>query len=314
VPRPDRIDDWHEILILHTAVEEGLVEALERPRSASEVASALRLDARAVNVVARALAGYGYVAEDADGRLALTERGHRLLSPGEDEGDPAADVALSTRAIRAHLHLAEVLRTGRKVDEVSAGDRLTRERFMRSMRHVASVRAPHTVAALGAPSGGGRLLDVGGGPGTYARHFARAGWQVTVMDLPESLELSAEELARDGIATVPGDATAGLPQGPWDCIYLGNFVHLFDGATAASLVGRAGAAIASGGLLALQEVVLESPQGPRFGVMMLLATDGGGSYSEADYRAWMAAAGCPHERTVSLDEGWHHLLLGRKPG
>ncbi len=55
------------------------------------------------------------------------------------------------RAIKAHLHLGEVLRTGRKVDEVSAGDRLTRERFMRSMRHVASVRAPHTVAALGTP-------------------------------------------------------------------------------------------------------------------------------------------------------------------
>jgi SAM-dependent methyltransferase len=289
------------------------VAALQRPRSASEVASALRLDARAVGVVARALEGYGYLAEDADGRLALTERGHRLLSSGEDEGDPAADVALSTRAIRAHLHLADVLRTGKKVDEVPAGDRLTRERFMRSMRHVASVRAPHTVAALGTPPRGARLLDVGGGPGTYARHFARAGWQVTVMDLPESLEIAAEELARDGIATLAGDATDGLPPGSWDCVYLGNFVHLFDRNTAASLVGRAGAAIAPGGLLALQEVVLESPQGPRFGVLMLLATDGGGSYPEADYLAWMAAAGCPHEKTVPLDEGWHHLLIGRKP-
>ena len=312
MPRPDRIDDWHEILIVHAAVEEGLVAALERPRSASEVAGALGLDARATGVVARALEGYGYLVEDADGRLALTERGRRLLEPGEDEGDPAADMALSTRAIRAHLHLGEVLRNGRKVDEVSAGDRMTRERFMRSMRHVASVRAPHTVAALGTPPEGARLLDIGGGPGTYARAFARAGWQVTVMDLPESLELSAEELARDGIATVPGDALAGLPPGPWDCVYLGNVVHLFDGATAASLVGRAGAAVARGGLLALQEVVLESPQGPRFGVLMLLATDGGGSYPEADYRAWMAAAGCPHERTVSLDEGWHKLLIGRK--
>jgi hypothetical protein len=313
VPRPDRIDDWHEILIVHTAVEEGLVAALERPRSASEVASALRLDARAVGVVARALEGYGYLAEDADGRLALTERGHRLLSPGEDEGDPAADLALSTRAIRAHLNLAEVLRTGRKVDEVSAGDRLTRERFMRSMRHVASVRAPHTIAALPPPREGARLLDVGGGPGTYARAFARAGWSVTVMDLPESLELSAEELAADDIAAAPGNALDGIPDGPWDCVYMGNFVHLFDGATAASLVGRAGAAVAPGGALALQEVTLESPQGPRFGVLMLLATDGGGVYPEADYRAWMAAAGCPHERTVAIDEGWHHLIIGRKP-
>ncbi len=50
-----------------------------------------------------------------------------------------------------------------------------------------------------------------------------------------------------------------------------------------------------------------------FGVLMLLATDGGGVYPESDYRAWMAAAGCPHERSVAIDEGWHHLIIGRKP-
>jgi len=312
VPRPDRIDDWREVLIVGAAEETGLVGAYERATEPVEAARALGLDPRAVRIVCGALQDYGYLEDAGDGRLALTARGRGLLGPAEDGSDPSADLALSARAIRAHLALPEVLRTGRRLDDVSRGDRATRERFLRAMRHVAATRVPVTVAEIGPPPPGGRLLDVGGGPGTYARALARAGWEVTVMDLPESIELAGEELARDGIAAVAGDATQAVPEGPWEAVYMGNFVHLFDRATASAIVARAGAAVAPGGLLAIQEVLRESPQGARFAVLMMLATDGGESYPESDYRAWMAAAGCPHERTVALEEGWHHLLIGRR--
>jgi hypothetical protein len=183
------------------------------------------------------------------------------------------------------------------------------------MRQVAAPRAAHTVAALGRPAPGARLLDVGGAPGTYARAFAAAGWDVTVLDLPGTLELGEPDLRAAGIATVPGDATRALPDGPWDAVYLGNLVHLLDPPAAAALVARAGAALAAGGTLAVQEVLGDlSPQGPAFGVMMLVSTPGGDAYPEAAYRDWMAAAGCPVERVVALEEGWHHLLLGRRAG
>jgi hypothetical protein len=94
---------------------------------------------------------------------------------------------------------------------------------------------------------------------------------------------------------------------------MGNLVHLFDRDAAASLIARAAAALRPRGLLAVQEVLRDmSPQGAAFGVTMLLATPGGDAYALPDYRDWMAAAGCPIERTVALDEGWHHLLLGRR--
>ena len=90
-------------------------------------------------------------------------------------------------------------------------------------------------------------------------------------------------------------------------------VHLFDRETAQALIARAAAALAPGGALAVQEVLGDlSPQGPGFGVMMLLSTEGGEAYPEADYRNWMDAAGCPLERRVALDEGRHHLLIGRR--
>jgi SAM-dependent methyltransferase len=142
---------------------------------------------------------------------------------------------------------------------------------------------------------------------------ARDGWDVTVLDLPETLEIGAQALADAGVATVAGDAGRALPDGPWDVVYLGNVVHLFGPDDAAALLRRAGAALAPGGVLAVQEMLGDlSPQGPGFGVMMLLSTPAGDAYPEADHRAWMAAAGCPVERVVPIADGWHHLLLGRR--
>ena len=215
--------------------------------------------------------------------------------------------------MRSHLALADSLRTGRPVNDVSAGDAATLERFARAMRHIAAPRAAATVAAAGPPPRGRRLLDVGGAPGTYARAFAAAGWDVTVLDLPGALGVAGDGLRAAGARVVAGDAAAALPDGPWDAVYLGNLVHLFDPDAAGALVARAGAALRAGGLLAVQEVLGDaSPQGPGFGVMMLVSTPGGEAYTEADYRRWMAAAGCPVERVVALEEGWHHLLLGRR--
>jgi SAM-dependent methyltransferase len=300
------------MLIARAALETGLLGALEQARPVEEAADAAGLDRRAARIVGAALVGAGYLEEAGDG-LRATERALALLRPAGEGRDPAGYLHLEERAMRSHLGLDETLRTGRPVDDVSGGDRVTIERFMRAMRQVAAPRAPHTVAALGAPAPGARLLDVGGAPGTYARAFNAAGWDVTVLDQPRTLEVEGAGLRAAGIATVAGNATRALPGDGWDAIYLGNVVHLFDPAAAAALVARAGAALAPGGILAIQEVLGDaSPQGPAFGVMMLLSTPGGDAYPEAAYRDWMALADCPLERAVVLEEGWHHLLLGRR--
>lgn len=313
VPPDPQTGDWRGVLIAHAALESGLLAGFDPPSAPDDAASATGLDPRAVRITATALVAGGYLEPVDEGRLALTGAGAALLSSPSGDGDPAGDLFLEARAMRSHLRLAETLLTGRPLDDVSGGDRLTRARFMRAMRHIAGPRADESAAALGAPRGEGRLLDVGGAPGTYARRFAAAGWDVTVLDLPETLALGEADLAEAGVATVGGDATRALPEGPWDAIYLGNVVHLFAPGVAADLLRRAGAALAPGGILAVQEVLGDlSPQGPGFGVMMLLSTEGGDAYPEADYRAWMAAAGCPLERTVAIARGWHHLLLGRR--
>lgn len=302
--------EWRTALILHAALETGLLAALADPARPEEAARAAGLDARAARIVATALLASGHLEDAGEGAVRLSRSGRELADP---RGDAAGELHLEARAIRSHLRLAETLLTGEPPDDVSAGDRLTRERFQAAMRSIAAPRAEEMAAAVGPPRGGGRLLDVGGAPGTYARRLAAAGWRVTVLDLPETLEIGAPALAAAGVEAVGGDVTRAIPEGPWDAVYLGNVVHLFDRETAAGLLRRAGAALVPGGLLAVQEVLGGvSHQAPGFGVMMLLSTAGGDAWGERDYRDWMAAAGCPLERIVPIARGWHHLLLGHR--
>ena len=313
MPPAGRTVDWREALTALAALETGLLAGFRGGATPQEAARAAGLDARAARIVATALAAQGLLEPAGDGALRTTARGEALLAPAADGTDPAGALHLEARAIRSHLELPDVLDSGRPPDDVSAGDRPTRQRFMRAMRDVTAPRIPEVLAAVGPAPPGGRLLDVGGAPGVHARAFAGDGWDVTVLDLPETLEIGAGDLRAAGVTPVPGDATEGLPEGPWDAVHLGNIAHLLDREAAAALVARAAAALRPGGLLLISEVLGDrSPQGPGFGVMMLVSTAGGDAWTEDEYRGWMAAAGAPLERTVPVEDGWHHLLIARR--
>ncbi|MEQ8834405.1 MAG: methyltransferase [Miltoncostaeaceae bacterium] len=306
--------DWRQALLVHAAVATGLLEAHRAPATPDQAAAATGLDPRGTGIVVRALAGRGVLEPAGAGAHVLTGWGRRLADPPPSpEMDATAALLLEARALINHARLEDLLRGGVPDDDVSEGDAATRLRFMRAMRLVAAPRVPHTVEALGAPWGGARLLDIGGAPGSYARGFAAAGWRVTVMDLPWTLAVGAAELAAAGVATVPGDATQAIPAGPWEVIYLGNLVHLLDPGEAAALILRCAGALTADGVLAVQEVLGDrSPQGPDFGLMMLASTRGGDAYPEAAYRDWLAAAGMEVADVVELEEGAHHLLIGRR--
>lgn len=306
-----QVDDWREILVLAAADETGLLDRAATGGTAAGLAADLGLDARAVRVTLVALADRGWVRDD-DGVITLTAKARAALGP-EPADAVLAEVRLAARELAAYGQLGRTLRTGAPSHDVSAGDAATRRRFLEAMRAIAARRVSATVQALGPPSGARRLLDVGGGPGSYARGFAAAGWAVTVVDLPESLALGGDELAGWGVAQIAADVTRGVPAGPWDAVYLGNVVHLFGPAVAGDLVRAAGRALRPGGRLAIQEVILgRSAPAALFGITMLTGTTGGEVYDEAAYAGWMAAARCPLEEVVAVDEDRHHLMLGTR--
>ena len=214
-----------------------------RRRRRRSPASSGSIPARRAITIA-ALTDRGWCIER-DGRVGLTPAARAAIGP--DPADPVlAEVLLAAREIAAYQQLETTLRTGAPSHDVSAGDTATRRRFLEAMRAIAARRAAATVGALPAPAGGGRLLDVGGGPGTYARAFREHGWQVTVIDLPESLELGGDDLRGGGSTSWPGTSPRACRPGRGTACTSATSSTCSARRSPADLVRRAGAALVPG--------------------------------------------------------------------
>jgi len=78
---------------------------------------------------------------------------------------------------------------------------------------------------------GGRVLDLGTGPGTQAIALARRGFQVTAADVsPAAVEGASQRAAREGVVVdfVINDVLNNALQGPFDVVWDRGCFHTFD--------------------------------------------------------------------------------------
>jgi SAM-dependent methyltransferase len=162
---------------------------------------------------------------------------------------------------------------------------------------------------------GASILDVGGGPGTNAEAFARAGARVTVFDRPEVIGLMQEQLRSGGIETVAGDMNEALPEGPFDAVYFGNTSHMYAPRENRELFAAMRRSLVLGGLLAIREFVRGmSEDAALFAVNMLVLTPGGGTYTRKEYEGWLTGAGFDGVEFVPVPGRGTHLIFARNPG
>ncbi len=103
----------------------------------------------------------------------------------------------------------------------------------------------------------GRALDLGCGEGGDAVHLARAGWQVTAVDVsPTALARTTEHAAEAGVAdrvtTEHHDLSETFPEGDFDLVVASFFQSPLDFAQA-PVIRRAAAALAVDGRLVMVE-------------------------------------------------------------
>ena len=102
---------------------------------------------------------------------------------------------------------------------------------------------------------GGRILDVGGGPGHYAVHYAKQGHPVTLLDLSDENVRFAKKKARQygvRIAAVQGDATdlSRFADCSFDTVFLmGPLYHLMNEESRKQAVEEAKRVLKPGGYL-----------------------------------------------------------------
>lgn len=143
-----------------------------------------------------------------------------------------------------------------------------------------------------------RILDIGGGDGTFLRHVRQHApqAQLVLFDLPA---VAAEAQRRfgeaSGVECVGGDfAHDALPTGA-DLITLVRILHDHDDALAKSLLHRAASALVPGGRLIVAEPLAGTPGAVRMGNayfgLYLWAMGSGRARTAAEITEWLREAG-----------------------
>jgi predicted O-methyltransferase YrrM len=297
--------------ILLTAYELGVFTALgEESKTSAEVAQELDTDPRATDRLMNALAVLGLLRKEGD-RFANAEAAARYLVAGEPEY--MAGLGHTVNLWDSWSTLTGAVRAGTSVfvrPGGEAGEERTRF-FIAAMHYGGSQRAERLVALLDL-AGVGRVLDVGGGSGAYAMAFARArdGITATVFDLPRVAPLTRDYIAKAGLSdridVVEGDANVdALPRG-YDLVFMSQLLHSNSPEENKALIANGAASLNAGGRLVIQDLVVDDgrtgpPRAIIFAINMLVNTAGGDTYTEAEIRGWMEAAGLSGVTRVDTD-------------
>ncbi|MBE0616847.1 MAG: methyltransferase domain-containing protein, partial [Proteobacteria bacterium] len=167
-----------------------------------------------------------------------------------------------------------------------------------------------------------RALDLGGGPGNYALAFVQRcpALEAVHFDLAPTSRIAREFLqgkpGAERVAFLEGDfLSASLGEG-YDFVWASQVIHMLGEGQVQELLRRISAALVPGGLLAIHDHFLEPdrtrpPSAALFAVHMLVATEGGRTYSFEEVGEWLREVGI--EPTDRLDYGGAaRVLLGRK--
>jgi len=295
---------YQRAMILLAALKLGVFRGLAAGGcDASALARRVGADPRKLSILLDALAAQGLVGKKGEiYRNAEVAREHLLPGPRSMES-----------ILLHHLdgwgewgRLSATVRSGRTPRGGAEGN--FQENFIRGMEENARERAA-AVAGRILLRRGDRVLDLGGGPGTYAVAWADAcpGAEITVFDTPATLRVTRKILREKGadgrVRLAKGDFLEDPLGGPYDFVWISQILHAYSGSDCVKLLRRARSALVSGGRVAVQEFLLAegktSPPGPVFfSVHMVAVTGGGRAYTAREIAAMMKAAGF---RKISAD-------------
>lgn len=311
---------------LHAGVKLNVFSQLDAgARTPAEVAAALQCDTRGLAMLLNALAALGLLEKEGEAFVAtpfaamyLSRNSHEYLG----------------HIIMHHHHLVsswaeldQAVLTGQPVRQRVSHEHAeaARESFLMGMFNLAMQLAPRIVKQIDL-SGSRRLIDVGGGPGTYAVHFCKQNPQLdaVICDLPTTRSFAERIVAHfdlsDRIGFVAVDfEQEDLPRG-FDVAWLSHVLHGIGPAACAKLLKDAVAALEPGGRIMVQEFILsdrkDAPVFPAlFSLNMLLGTPEGQSYSEGELVEMLQAAGAVDVQRLPIElPNGAGIMAGTVPG
>jgi SAM-dependent methyltransferase len=203
-------------------------------------------------------------------------------------------------------------------------ERLASERaWVLAMDNIAASGQAEALCGVLDLTGSTRLLDVSGGPGSYARALVQKtpGLTAEILDLPEVAAIASEFIRRDGLAdrvTVRGGDFLNDSYGDDnDAVLLSGVLHGFTEKHVNRLLRKSFRSLRPGGRLIVQEMTTDAPahSAALFASLFSLNMMSGAAYSAETIALWLNAAGFTEISVRSLENAcwFDHVITGRKP-
>ena len=310
------------------ADELGLFAALaDGPRTAASLADELGVELRATETIAGVLAGLELLVA-ADGRFHLTDTARTYLLPSAPYywggflrrmRENPLDYAKLAGALKRGKAAAEARLIGAWEAKAPPADVLIA--FTHAMHAHSFALAMRVTPAFGL-RGITRLLDVGGGSGSYsiAAAIHAPALHATVLDLPAVCGVTAEYAARFGVADRVGTAPANMFTDPWpldhERVLFSDIFHDWDDERCAWLAARARTSLRRGGRVILHEMILgDAKDGPlaahAYSMAMIFHTQGR-QRSARELAAILDGAGFTDVQ-VAMTAGGYAAVSGAAP-
>ena len=311
---------------LFAALDLGVFAAIAEagaPVALEPLAEKLNASPRGLRLLLDACVATGILAKSADGLYSNTQAGRLALVPG-GPADLSKAIRYNQDVYPAWGRLAQLARTGAPVEppQLHLGDDPERtRRFALSMRGraLAIGRGVVPMIGLGAPQG--RLLDLAGGPGTYAELLMKAnpGWSCVTVDVPAVSAVARECVAQAGL-TDRIECRAGdyhsddYEPAAYDAVTVFGALHQESPEQIRGILARAARALKPGGRMFVLDMMTDSTHASPafsalFAVNMALTTENGWVFSDAELKGWLAGAGFTPGETRPVPPPMPHWLV-----
>ncbi|MFZ5996515.1 MAG: methyltransferase [Nitrospirota bacterium] len=301
---------WAPRVIL-TANNYRVFDHLGTPKTADQVAKAIKADKRATGIMLDALVGLGLLKKTAK-TYKNTPLATRFLV--KDSPYYQGDIIRHADALwQKWSDLDAIVKTGKP----SARGR-DHTSFIKGMHNIAVFKAPPVIDAIGL-KGVKKAMDLGGGPGTYAIELAKRGIDVTIFDLPETINVAKEMVKKSGlknISFIKGNIFSDSINGTYDLILMSQLLHAFSVEESLIALRRCKEALTPGGRVVIHEFFIDTTMtaplpAALFSVNMLVNTPAGRCYPPAEMKQWLKQLGFKEIKETMLEDTV--LVSGKKP-
>ena len=309
-------------IILSAAELDLFTSIQDSVTSAEKMAERLGLDRRALERVLDCLVTFGLLNKDG-GAYSLTGEGALYSSKHPASGLPM--LLHMSRLWVSWSDLTEVVQRGPGSEQKPPRpmDLDSRRAFIGAMHVIGRVLSDEIAGSLDL-RGYRKLLDIGGGSGTYTIAFLRHNPQLKAIlfDLKDVIPIAGERLSSEGlqdrVELIAGDFYSGDLPGGCDLALLSAIIHQNSRQQNLELYRKAYRSLVPGGMLMIRDHIMDEqrtrpPEGAMFAINMLVNTQGGDTYTFHEVKQGLKEAGFTDVRLLRSGERMDCIVGAVKP-